>query len=236
MRSKNIDLWLIGILSLLLFAQGCTASNKVKEASTRQQFVPAQASPKNAEGIYQIRAGDEIEILVWEQPSFNTITTVSRLGKIAMPLIGEIQVSGLTHDQLKHTLTLKLSKYIKEEINMTVSIRSNDSMLVSVFGMVSRPDNYPIVDQTSIFKILSMAGGPSEEANIRSVRIYRNNGESHYATLDLTQYLESGQMNAASQIYPGDVVYVPRKDNAVREMSGFLRDVVLLFGIFRVIN
>jgi len=228
---------LMGLLLLVvLVTLGCAGSNELKEESTRNLISSGGQYTVTNDSLYQIKTGDEIEILVWEQPNFNTITTVSSMGTIAMPLIGEMQVSGLTHRQFKRDLKNRLSKYIKEEINLTVSIRNTDNMLVSVFGMVTRPDNYPVVDQTSIFKILSMAGGPSEEANIRNVRIYRKNGNPRYTTLDLTQYLESGEFSTASQVYPGDVVYVPRKENAVREMSAFLRDVVLLFGIFRVIN
>lgn len=237
MRLLNNKL-LSGSLSLLvivMFTQGCVASREMQERSTRNLLAEQQyVAP--ADSTYEIKTGDEIEILVWEQPNFNTTTRVSNLGTIAVPLIGEVKASGLTHDELKRDLTKRLSQYIKDEINLTVSIRSTDNMLVSVFGMVTRPDNYPVLEQTSIFKVLSMAGGPAEEANIRNIRIYRKNSNPHYITLDLTQYLESGQINSVPQIYPGDIVYIPRKNNAVREMSGFLTDVVLLFGIFRILN
>lgn len=191
------------------------------------------------DSTYQIQSGDEIEVLVWQQSKFNTTTKVSSTGTIAVPLIGEVQASGLTQDQLKRDLRKNLSDYIKGEINLTVSVRNTDNMQVAVFGMVSEPDNYPVVNKTSIFKVLSRAGGPSETANLRNVRIYRKNGtpdksNSNYTTLNLTEYLEKGQEGPAAQVYPGDVVYVPEQKNAIREMSGFLGDVVLLFGIFRV--
>lgn len=232
----KILLW--GTLALLVFlSQGCATSNKQLEEST-QRLLASQQQEQSAslDSTYKIKSGDEIEILVWEQPNFNKTTTVSSLGTIAIPLIGEVQAAGLTQDELKRELTQRLSKYIRDEVNLTVSIRSISNMQVSVFGMVNRPDNYPINNQTSIFKIISMAGGTTEEANIKNVRIYHEDSNPHYTKLDLTQYLESGQINSAVQVYPGDVVYVPRKDNAVREMSKFLGDVVLLFAIFRVIN
>jgi protein involved in polysaccharide export with SLBB domain len=224
-------------LGLFLLLTACGTSKQMKEENARQlSSTPSQTTKPVADANYKIRSGDEIEILVWEQPSFNTTTTVSGLGTMAIPLVGELEVSGLTHDQLKSLIKNKLSEYIRGDINLTVSIRNTDTMMVSVFGMVTRADNYPVVDETSIFKILSMAGGPSEEANIRRVKIYRKSGSPHYELLDLTHYLDSGQMNEAATVYPGDVVYVPRKDNVIRQMSEFLRDVVLLFGIFRVFN
>lgn len=234
MSLTNI-LKLCGFLAITILVLGCSPSKEIQEENARQQLAQAQqqTSPV-ADSTYQIRAGDEIEILVWEQSDFNTTTTVSNQGTIAVPLIGEMEVVGYTHSELKENLRKKLSQYIKGDINLTVSIRSTDAMLVSVFGMVGQPDNYPISNSTSIFKVISMAGGPSDDANIRRIKIYREGGDSNYLTIDLTRYLESGRMSQAAMVNPGDVVYVPQKENAVREMRDFLRDIILLFGIFRV--
>jgi len=223
------------IILVLIMAQACTPTRELpSEQPPRTTNDVRQAA---AEDHYVIRPGDEIEILVWEQPSFNTLTTVSRLGTIAIPLVGEIMVAGLTQEQLKRDLEGKLAEFIRGEVNLTISIRNIDTLIVSVLGMVESPDNYPVVDQTSIFRILSTAGGTLEDANLKKVKLYRHTGPEDYVTLDLFEYLESGQMNSAELLVrPGDIVYVPKKENAVREMSEFLRDVIILFGIFRVFN
>lgn len=223
-------------ISIVILVLGCSSSKLIEEETTRKQINEPAPVITAEDSQYKIRSEDEIEILVWEQPNFNTSTEVSNMGTIAVPLLGEINVSGLTHGQLKRELVSRLSQYIKGDINLTLSIRSTDQMLVSVFGMVTRPDNYPVVEEASIFRVLSMAGGPTEEGNIRSVKVYRKSNTNQYRTLDLTHYLDNGQMGDAILVYPGDIVYVPKKQNAVREMSEFLRDVVLLFGIFRVVN
>lgn len=207
-----------------------------KEALSRLNSSTNSQYTASLDSSYRVNKGDEIEVLVWEEPKFNTNTRVSSRGTIAIPLIGEIQVHGLSLDQLKETIHQQLSQYIKGEINLTVSIRSSDNMQVSVLGMVTRPDSYSIEDETSIFRILSMAGGPNDQANIREVRVYRKNSNNSYTTLDLTKYLETGELGTAIPVYPGDVVYVPRKKNYVREMSLFLRDVSLLFGLFSILN
>ena len=224
-------------LLLLLIIQACSSSSNLQEQNARELATSGEASTIQAvEEDYRITPGDEIEILVWEQPSFNTQATVSWLGTIAIPLIGEKQIVGMTREELQRELVRDLSRYITGEVNLTVSIRNISNMQVSVYGMVTRPDNYPVNGQTSLFKVLSYAGGPAEEANIRSVRIYRR-GSSTNSTIDLTRYLEDGNLESpAVMVDAGDVIYVPRKENAVREMSDFLRDAVLLFGIFRVFN
>jgi polysaccharide export outer membrane protein len=195
------------------------------------------AETSENQSLYIIRPGDEMEILVWEQPSFNTLTTVSRMGTIAVPLVGELMVVGLTQGELKRTLEVKLAEFIKGDINLTISVRNTDTMIVSVLGKVARPDNYPVVDQTSLFRLLSTAGGLTEDANMKKVKLYRQSMPNGYETLNLIEYLDTGQLNAPEiSVRPGDIVFVPKKENAVHEMSDFLRDVIILFGIFRVFN
>lgn len=237
MRTKRHSYIYPFIILALLMTQACTSTRDLPSNPSYQTQDAASSQTVDSETKYVIRPGDEIEILVWEQPSFNTLTTVSSLGTVAIPLVGEITVAGLTQEELKRDLEEKLAEYIKDEINLTISIRNTDTMIVSVLGMVTRPDNYPVIDQTSIFRILSTAGGHTENANLKKVRLYHQTGPEDYVTLDLFEYLESGQMNSPTLIVrPGDIVYVPKKENVVREMSEFLRDVIILFGIFRVFN
>ena len=223
------------IILVLIMTQACSSTSGIPSDPPHQTPNTTRSQTVDSERQYVIRPGDEIEILVWEQPSFNTLTTVSNLGTIAIPLVGEIQIAGLTQEELKRVLEGKLAEFIRSDINLTISIRNTDTLIVSVLGNVARPDNYPVVDQISIFRILSTAGGYTEDANLKKVKLYRQAGPEDYVTLDLLDYLESGQMNSPELLVrPGDIVYVPRKENAVREMSEFLRDVIILFGIFRI--
>lgn len=236
MRTKQHTYLYPFIILVLIMTQACTATRELP-SNPPQTSNAAESQTVVSQDQYVIRPGDEIEILVWEQPSFNTLTTVSRLGTIAIPLVGEITVAGLTQEELKRDLVSKLAEYIRDDINLTISIRNTDTLIVSVLGMVTNPDNYPVVDQTSIFRIISTAGGTTEDANLKKVKLYRLAGHEDYVTLNLFDYLETGQMNSSEiLVRPGDIVYVPRKENAVREMSEFLRDVIILFGIFRVFN
>lgn len=238
MRNKfRFHLPTLLIICLLAITQACTSTRVASVDRNQQVQERADTEGMLSEATYKIRPGDEIEILVWEQPSFNTLTTVSRMGTIAIPLVGEISVTGFTQDELKRSLEPKLMEYIRGDINLTVLIRNTDTMIVSIIGMVTRPDNYSVADQTSIFRLLATAGGHTELADLTNVKLYRQATPEDYVQLNLIEYLESGQMNSAPLIVrPGDIVFVPEKENVVREMSEFLRDVVVLFGIFRVFN
>lgn len=228
------------ILPVLIISQGCIRTSTVQNDDDIQQQMMTSALESNIVPVdqsYRIKPGDEIEIIVWEHSNFNTQTTVSSLGSFSMPLIGELNVSGLTQNELYNLVSEELSEYIRGEINLTVNIRSSENLRVSIFGRVSNPNNYPLVGSITLLEVISSAGGTTENADIRDIKIYRKNGNPAYIDVDLTQYLESGNMNSEQLlVYPGDIVYVPQKNNAIREMGDFLRDVILLFGIFSIAN
>ena len=54
--------------------------------------------------------------------------------------------------------------------------------------------------------------------------------------VDLTQYLDSGNIRGIPVVRPGDIVYVPRRENFIRELSGLLTDAFVLFGIFQLVK
>lgn len=234
---KNNILFCEVLLLSFFFIQSCASSQQMEKEE--QNLPSVEQRTAELDSTYTIKIGDEIEVSVWEESDFNTTTTVSNMGTVVVPLIGEVKAAGKTQNQLKRDLRNHLSKYIRGEINLTVAIRSTDSMLVSVLGMVIKPDNYPVVEGTSIFKILSMAGGTTEQANIKEVRIYRESNNPGYTELNLDEILENGEIKSATKVYPGDVVYVPpneNEENVVREVTAYIRDVVILFGIFRIVN
>ncbi|MBD3615421.1 MAG: polysaccharide biosynthesis/export family protein [Gracilimonas sp.] len=185
---------------------------------------------------YTIQPGDEIEISVWGYDEFDTQRTVNTQGIITVPLVGEIEARGLSKDQFKEELENKLSGYIKGEINLSVSISSPQRNLVSVLGSVGRPDTYSVVDNSSLFEILSKAGGATDQADLRKIKIFKGGEATELVEIDLTNYLKKGNTSSLAFVYPGDIVYVPQQENMVRELSSFIRDVVLLFTLSRLFN
>lgn len=185
---------------------------------------------------YVIRPGDQIEVSVFGYDEFNTTKSVSARGIIVVPLVGEVQAEGKTKEEFKSNLRQELTQYIKGDFNLSVSIASSQENVISVLGSVGRPDNYSVVDKVSLFEILSKAGGTTEEADLRNIKVYQEGQAGDPLEVDLTKYLKQGNANRIAEVYPGDIVYVPKQENMVRELSEFMRDVVLLFGLFRVFN
>ncbi len=227
--------FLLAVITLTIFT-ACASSNSFQDSTLTHSQVGALLVQQKSDE-YRIRAGDLIEISVWGYDEFNTERTVTGRGLLSVPLIGSIEARGLTNEELKDHLKEELSKYIQGEINISISITGVREMTVSVLGAVGRPDNYEILENVSLFEMLSRAGGTTDEADLRNITIYRSDGRNNPIVVDLTRYLRGGEHpTSIAPIMAGDIIYVPREENVVRELSIFMRDVVLLFGMFRIFN
>lgn len=184
---------------------------------------------------YILREGDNIQILVWGYPEFSTTAVVKEGGSVTIPLVGEIPAANQTKENFTASLRKKLAEYIQGDIRLTVTIVGSQIYRVAVLGEVRRPENYPVNGDVSLVEILSAAGGTNPESDLNRIKIIRNNGRKDNLEVDLARHVENGTLEKIPKVRPGDTVFVPKKENVVRDVSEFIRDVILLFGFFRVL-
>jgi polysaccharide export outer membrane protein len=188
------------------------------------------------ENNYVIREGDQIQLSVWGYPEFDTTALVKETGTIGVALVGEIKAVGYTKEQFTQQVKEKLSDYIKGDIKLSITVTTMLSKKITVIGSVVRQENYPVVGNVSLVEILSTAGGTTNESDLRHIKIIRYGDTRHPVEVDLSWYLENGNIDAIPIVRPGDTVFVPKRENIVREFSDFFRDALFLFGFFRVFN
>ncbi len=142
--------------------------------------VPTQLAPDNT-GLpldprtYIIGPEDIIAIKVWREPDFTGAKGVRPDGKITMPMIGDIQASGLTPARLADQLKQALSTYLKEP-EIEVDIMQVNSKRYTIAGGVNRPGPYPLVQAKHVFEAINDAGGFHEFANKSKITILRADG------------------------------------------------------------
>src|SRR5207249_1575974 len=105
-----------------------------------------------------------------------------------------------------------------------------------VMSAVNKQDNYPVVGEVSLVEIITTAGGALQEADLGHVKIYRNGMSGNAIEVDLSRHMELGDMDAVPKVRPGNTVFVPRQENLVRGLSDFVRDALVVFGFFRILN
>ena len=103
---------------------------------------PQQASNAALEAV---GAGDMLRINVFRNPDLNTEARVTDQGTVLFPLIGEIQVTGLTPNQVGSRIAdmLRAGKFVVNP-EVSVSMAQVNSRQVSVLGNVNKPGRYPI--------------------------------------------------------------------------------------------
>ena len=160
-----------------------------------------------ARNEYVLRAGDEISIRVIEHAEFSQKSRIRPDGKINYPVVGEIDVAGLTTDQLVKIMEEKLAPYVNNVV-VSISIEQYFSNRVFVLGEVGKPGEIQIFEPTDVLKILAMAGG-IRNSKTRLIKIVRANGD--ITDIDIQVLLDQKGANQEETylLYPGDTMFIP---------------------------
>jgi len=171
----------------------------------------AQAQGKPAD--YRLGAGDAIKISVFQNPDLTVETRVAESGAVTYPLIGAVQLGGLSIADAELAIAAKLREggfVQKPQVNiMLMQFKGNQ---VSVLGMVNRPGRYPIeTGNTRLTDMLATAGGaiPSGGADIIILAGTRD-GKSFRQEIDIPAMFIGGNTDLDIPVAGGDIIYVHR--------------------------
>jgi polysaccharide biosynthesis/export protein len=169
-------------------------------------LTPVFSAEKNE---YVLRPGDVIAIRVVEHEEFSQKCRIRPDAMINYPVIGEIEVGGLTTQQLVKIMEEKLAPYVNNVV-VSIAIEQYFSNRVFIIGDVGRSGEIEIFEPTDILKVLSMAGG-LRNPKTRLLKIVRANGD--ITTVDLQIVLERKGANQEETflMYPGDTMFVPER-------------------------
>ena len=161
---------------------------------------------------YPLGAGDAIRVQVFQNPDLTIETRVSENGSITYPLIGAVELGGLSIAVAEKRIADALQKggFIqKPQVNIVlIQIRGNQ---VAVLGQVNRPGRFPLeTANTRLSDMLANAGGATvggaDIAIIRGVR----NGQSFRKQIDIPSIFLGEQMQDDIVLQGGDSIYVHR--------------------------
>jgi polysaccharide export outer membrane protein len=125
---------------------------------------------------YVLQPGDTVEISVLQDPTLNRQIVIGPDGTISFPLAGHIRAAGLTAEALEATLTKKLSKNYKSDLEVTVMLsKVNEGLESRIFvtGEVNKPGPYPIAPGTNVMQAIALSGGLGRFAAGSRIQIHR---------------------------------------------------------------
>lgn len=82
-------------------------------------------------------------------------------------------------------------------------------MNVQIWGQVLKPGMYSVPQTTDLVALISLAGGPTEYANLNSIRIVRANPKARVLKVNLKSYMNTGDSKLQPVLKPGDTVVIP---------------------------
>jgi len=159
---------------------------------------------------YVIGLEDVLAVSVWREPELSIKEVVVRPdGKITLPLINDIQASGLTADQLQERITERLKDFIASP-NVTVVVVRIVSQRVSILGEVGQPGVYPLASPMPVLELLARAGGLREYAQKKDIRIVRKEGGREVTfKFNYKEVSEGKKLSQNITLKSGDIVIVP---------------------------
>jgi polysaccharide export outer membrane protein len=175
---------------------------------------PAAASSTGAD--YQVGPGDLLDVAVIGNDDLSRVPTVQTNGAITLPLLGEVQVAGLTVAEVQRKVTNLLEKDYLVSPNVEVKVREYHSQYVSVVGEVNNPGRKPLRGRTRLFDALIEAGGfkttasgevvitrtdGSFDGGNRTLKVRISGAATAQDTINLELPLRSGDIITASPKY-----------------------------------
>ena len=164
---------------------------------------PAPAA--SATDAYQVDGRDVLEMLVYGEPTLSGSLTVADHGLIDVPLLGPIDVNGLTALEIARRLEVALGQQYLVNPHVTVRVTAYGSKEIKVLGAVNKPGLYYLTGPTTLLQLLTQAGGMSK-VNIREVQVQRGDGAPIVVKLG---ELVGGDGSGDFLLQKGDAIYVP---------------------------
>ncbi|MDA8177988.1 MAG: polysaccharide biosynthesis/export family protein [Desulfobacteria bacterium] len=160
---------LLSVFLIVKVAANAGAADNAVKAPPPPQPV-SQAGPE-----YRMGPEDVIKVSVWENKDLTLDLVVRPDGKISMPLIQDVVAEGRTAVELATTIHDRLLTFIKEP-QVSVIVLQVNAPKYFVIGNVAKPGTYSLRSETSVLQALALAGGFTQFASTRNIKLIRNSG------------------------------------------------------------
>ena len=166
---------------------------------------PPAATPKSD----AVRSGDKLQIVVRGQEDLSGEYVVSAEGKVRFPRIGDVVAEAREPAELAKEIEDKLADGWLRDPQVSVSLveRQNPEQ-ITVLGEVKEAGSYPHDGSLTLMQAISLAGGLTDEAQQRKVKLIRETAEGRKTVeVDVQAIVESRAQDLP--IEPGDIIMVP---------------------------
>jgi polysaccharide biosynthesis/export protein len=167
-----------------------------------------QVSAPQVSENFIIGLEDVLAINVWKETELSVPTVVVRPdGKITLPLIGDVQASGLTTKKLQDAIAERLREYVATP-TVTVTVTKVESQKVSIVGAVAKPGAYSLGSPMTVLDLIARAGGLTDYAKLKNIKIIRKRDGKTLA-FNYKDVINGKNLSQNVVLENGDIVLVP---------------------------
>ena len=188
---------------------------------------PGETGPRD----YRIGSQDLLEIQIYGIDNLKREVRVNSRGLVSLPLIGPVQVGGLTSEEAETLIAEKYAKDYLQDPQVSVFIKEFTSQRITVEGAVARPGIYPIRGDTTLVQAIALAGGQGNLPDLNEVMVFRlEAGQRRALTYDLIKIRggEAEDPKLASE----DIVVVKRQESRVVLRDSVVGDMINILNPF----
>jgi len=194
---------------MISLAAGCAPQPGVGPATTA--VAPAMSDPTSQ---YQIGPGDHLQVFVYESPNLSVSDIPVRPdGRLSLPLVPDLEVTGKTPTQLSGEISDRLKQYIKDP-NVSVIVHSFNGTFarqIRVIGEAAQPMAMPYSDHMTLLDVMIAAKGLTKYAAGNSAVIVRREGNTQKSIkVRLSDLLKDGDVSQNIEMLPGDTLIIPQ--------------------------
>jgi len=197
---------------LLAFAASA-ASQDVRQSDLLSTVTPAAGAPVPVVAAvpsdYVIGADDVLSVIYWREKDMSADVTVRPDGKVALPLLNDLQAAGLTPEAFRDRVIEAARRFV-EDPNPTVMVKEINSRRVFITGQVEKPGPYPLNNTMTVLQLISIAGGLKEFARGKNISVIRfEDGQQVVHGFNYQEALSRKNLERNITLKPGDTVLVP---------------------------
>ena len=171
---------------------------------------------------YILRPNDVVKLSVYEESDLDAEVVILKTGHASFPLIESVKIGGLSVDE---AAALILERYAKDYLRnpkLTLTVSTYATEFVSVIGQVMKPGQMPLPDigQLDVGGALAAAGGITEMADPKNIRIVSSSGEQQVMTYEAAKGVTGRlKLKAGDQIVVAESPYARSKVAVIGEVK-----------------
>ena len=196
----------------------------------------APAAPPTTSGSlrdYRIGPDDLLEIQVFGVEQLSRTVRVNSRGQVSLPLVGTLQVGGMTGQEAEAALAHKLGENYLQDPQVSLFIREYTSQRVTVEGAVNKPGVYPLRGPTTLLQTLALAGGQASLSDMSEVMLFRPSPDGKRAAHAYdVERIRAGEMDDPA-VMSEDLIVVKRNSTRVFFKDSVVHDFMEWLNPFR---